>query len=315
MTKPALGLEDTRHTPGALSRAARALVESIGQTPLLHLPSPDPHVEIRGKAEWLNPGGSVKDRTAWSIVRDGLWTGRLTNRSLLDASSGNTAIAYAMIGAAVGFEVTLCVPENASPERLRTLEAYGARLILTDALEGTDGSILEARRLAKAAPDRYWHADQYSNPANWRAHYDGTALEIWRQSGGGVTHFVAGLGTTGTLVGTGRRLRALRERVRIIAVEPVEALHGIEGLKNLDSALRPAIYDPGVADERLRVSTDEAQACARRLARESGLFVGTSSGAAYAACVRVANRLEAGKIVTILPDGGSRYLSESWTAP
>jgi cysteine synthase B len=220
-----------------------------------------------------------------------------------------------MIGAAVGFEVTLCVPENASRERLQTMEAFGARLLLTDPLEGTDGSILEARRLAKAAPDRYWYADQYSNPGNWRAHYEGTALEIWRQSGGGVTHFVAGLGTTGTLIGTGRRLRELENRVRIIAVEPLEALHGIEGLKNLDSALRPAIYDPTVADERISISTEESQSWARRLARDSGLFVGTSSGAAYAACVRVAERLEAGRIVTVLPDGGDRYLSEGASKP
>jgi len=308
--EPALGLPEEPGSHVVLSRAARTLVESIGRTPLLHLPSPDPRVKILGKAEWLNPGGSVKDRTAWSIVRDGLWTGGLADRSLLDASSGNTAIAYAMIGAAVGFEVTLCLPENASRDRLRTLEAFGARIILTDPVEGTDGSILEARRLAKASPDLYWYADQYSNPGNWRAHYEGTALEIWQQSGGGVTHFVAGLGTTGTLIGTGRRLRKLENGVRIIAVEPLEALHGIEGLKNLDSALRPAIYDPTVADEKIRISTEEAQSWARRLARESGLFVGTSSGAAYAGCIRAAERLEAGTIVTILPDGGDRYLSE-----
>ncbi len=313
--EPALGLPEEPGSNVVLSRAARTLVESIGRTPLLHLPSPDPRVKILGKAEWLNPGGSVKDRTAWSIVRDGLWTGGLADRSLLDASSGNTAIAYAMIGAAVGFEVTLCLPENASRDRLRTLEAFGARIILTDPVEGTDGSILEARRLAKASPDLYWYADQYSNPGNWRAHYEGTALEIWQQSGGGVTHFVAGLGTTGTLIGTGRRLRKLENGVRIIAVEPLEALHGIEGLKNLDSALRPAIYDPTVADEKIRISTEEAQSWARRLARESGLFVGTSSGAAYAGCIRTAERLEAGTIVTILPDGGDRYLSERESRP
>lgn len=312
--EPALGLPK-RGSHVALSRAARTLVDTIGGTPLLHLPSPYPRVEILGKAEWLNPGGSVKDRTAWSIIRDGLWSGELEDRSLLDASSGNTAIAYAMIGAAVGFGVTLCVPENASRERLRTLEAFGARLILTDPLEGTDGSILEARRLAKASPDRYWYADQYSNPGNWRAHYAGTALEIWQQSGGGVTHFVAGLGTTGTLIGTGRRLRELGKGVRVIAVEPLEALHGIEGLKNLDSALRPAIYDPTVADERVKVSTHEAQRWARRLARESGFFVGTSSGAAYAGCIQVAERIEAGTIVTILPDGGDRYLDEMGKEP
>jgi cysteine synthase B len=231
---------------------------------------------------------------------------------LLDASSGNTAIAYAMLGAAIGFEVALCVPSNASPERLRTLRAYGARPILTDPLEGTDGAILEARRLAEEEPERYWYADQYGNPANWRAHYEGTALEVWQQTGGGVTHFVAGLGTTGTLVGVGRRLRELGPRVRIVGVEPAEALHGIEGLKNLDAALRPAIFDADVPDERLRVTTEEAQLWSRRLAREHGLFVGVSSGAAYAACRRIAERLEAGMLVTVLPDGGARYLSEEW---
>ncbi len=295
-----------------LSTSARALVAAIGDTPLVPLPSPHAGVQILGKTEWLNPGGSVKDRAAWSIVRAGLWSGDLEGRALLDASSGNTAIAYAMLGAAIGFEVALCVPRNASPERLQTLRAYGARPILTDPLEGTDGAILEARRLAEEEPERYWYADQYGNPANWRAHYEGTALEVWRQTGGGVTHFVAGLGTTGTLVGVGRRLRELSPRVRIVSVEPAEALHGIEGLKNLDTALRPAIYDADVPDERLRVTTEEAQAWSRRLAREHGLFVGASSGAAYAACRRIAERLEAGVVVTVLPDGGARYLSEEW---
>ena len=295
-----------------LSTSARALVAAIGGTPLVPLPSPRGGVQILGKTEWLNPGGSVKDRAAWSIVRAGLWSGDLEGRSLLDASSGNTAIAYAMLGAAIGFEVALCVPRNTGPERLQTLRAYGARPILTDPLEGTDGAILEARRLAEEEPERYWYADQYGNPANWRAHYEGTALEVWRQTGGGVTHFVAGLGTTGTLVGVGRRLRELSSRVRIIGVEPAEVLHGIEGLKNLDAALRPAIYDADVLDERLRVTTEEAQLWSRRLAREHGLFVGVSSGAAYAACREIAERLESGVVVTVLPDGGARYLSEEW---
>ena len=298
----------------ALPEAARGLVEAIGHTPLMRLPCPTPAVEILGKAEWLNPGGSIKDRTAWSIVRSGLWAGALPDRTLLDASSGNTAIAYAMLGAAIGFDVALCVPENASPERLRILRAYGAELHLTTGLESTDGSIIEARHLAERASERYWYADQYSNAANWRAHYETTGLEVWQQSGGRITHFVAGLGTTGTLVGTGRRLRELSEDVAIVGVEPLEPLHGIEGLKNLDSALRPAIFDSSVADERLRVSTEEAQQHARELALRAGLFVGTSSGAAYAASLRVASRLERGTIVTILPDGGERYLSERWTA-
>ncbi len=297
----------------ALPEAARGLVESIGHTPLLPLPCSMAGVEILGKAEWLNPGGSVKDRTAWSIVRSGLWAGALPDRALLDASSGNTAIAYAMLGAAIGFDVALCVPENASSERLRILRAYGAELHLTSALEGTDGSILEARRLEMEAPDRYWYADQYSNAANWRAHYETTGLEIWRQSGGRITHFVCGLGTTGTLVGAARRLTQLAENVRTVGVEPLEALHGIEGLKNLDSALRPAIYDPSAVHERLRISTEEAQLKARELALRAGLFLGTSSGAAYAACLRVASRLERGTIITVLPDGGERYLSDRWT--
>ena len=290
------------------------MVGAIGDTPLLSLPSPKPGVEILGKAEWLNPGGSVKDRAAWSIVRSGLWVGALPHRALLDASSGNTAIAYAMLAATIGFDVTLFVPENASPERLRILRSYGADLRLTPALESTDGAILQARRLAEEAPERYWYADQYSNAANWRAHFETTGLEIWRQSGGSITHFVAGLGTTGSLVGAGRRLIRLAGDLRVVAVEPLEALHGIEGLKNLDTALRPAIYDPSVMHERLRVSTEEAQRRARALAVEAGLFVGTSAGAAYAACLRVAERLERGTIVTILPDGGERYLSEPWTA-
>jgi cysteine synthase B len=312
--KTAIEIRGGKPALPALPGGARGLVESIGLTPLLPLPSATSGVEILGKAEWLNPGGSVKDRTAWSIVRSGLWAGRLPDRTLLDASSGNTAIAYAMLGAAIGFEVALCVPENASPERLRILRAYGAALHLTAALEGTDGSILEARRLVEEAPERYWYADQYSNAANWRAHFETTGLEIWRQSGGRITHFVAGLGTTGTLVGAGRRLVELTEGIRIIGVEPLEALHGIEGLKNLDSALRPPIYDPSTVHERLRISTEEAQRRARELALDAGLFLGTSSGAAYAACLQVASRLERGTIVTILPDGGERYLSEQWTA-
>lgn len=310
----ALGIEAGDGIEAGLPPAGRALVRSIGNTPLLPLPSPAPRVTILGKAEWFNPGGSVKDRTAWSIVRAGLTRGEIPRRALLDASSGNTAIAYAMLGAALGFEVCLCLPENASYGRLRTLEAYGARLVLTDPLEGTDGAIVEARRLARAAPDRHWNADQYANPANWRAHYEGTAREIWHQTGGRLTHFVAGLGTTGTLVGTGRRLRELHPGIRIVAVEPLEALHGIEGLKNLDSALRPAIYDPSVADERIRIPTEEAERHARELASRHGLFVGTSSGAAYAACLRIAERIEEGTIVTILPDGGGRYLAERRSA-
>ncbi|MFQ5678132.1 MAG: PLP-dependent cysteine synthase family protein [Gemmatimonadota bacterium] len=295
-----------------LGPTARALVERIGGTPLFPLPSPGPRVRILGKAEWFNPGGSVKDRPAWRIVRRALREGMLPERRLLDASSGNTAIAYAWLGSAIGFPVTLCLPANASPERLGTLRAYGAELVLTDPLEGTDGAIQRARRLAAAHPRRFWYADQYANAENWRAHYLGTATEIWAQTRGRLTHFVAGLGTSGTLVGTGRRLRELRPTVRIVSVEPAEPLHGLEGLKHMETALRPAIYDDSVAHERLGVATEEAQEHAVRLAREAGLLVGPSSGAAYAAALRVAARLEHGTIVPVLPDAGTRYLGGPW---
>lgn len=297
---------------GPLASAARALVERIGDTPLLPLPSPSPTVRVLGKAEWMNPGGSVKDRAAWWIVRGGLERGHLPTRRLLDASSGNTAIAYAMLGAAAGFGVTLCLPANASRERFRTLEAYGAELVVTDPLEGTDGAIERARELEAAEPERFWYADQYGNDDNWRAHYEGTALELWRQTAGGITHFVAGLGTTGTLVGSGRRLRELDPGIRIVGVEPAEALHGLEGLKHLTTARVPPIWDPDVADERLAVETEDGRRHATRLAREAGLFVGPSAGAAYAGALRVAARLQHGVVATVLPDGGDRYLSEPW---
>jgi len=305
--------EQPRQDAGVpLSAHARALVACIGQTPLLPLPSPNPEVRILGKAEWFNPGGSVKDRPAWSIVRSAMSAGHLPERQLLDASSGNTAIAYAMLGAAVGFRVTLCVPASASPERRRTLDAYGATVVETDALEGTDGAIRAARELAEAHPARYWYANQYGNPDNPAAHYATTAMEIWEQTGGKLTHFVAGLGTTGTLVGTSRRLRRLRPAVRTVGVEPLRSLHGIEGLKHLDTALLPPIWDSSTADRRERVDTEEAQDAARGLARDMGVLVGVSSGAAYAVCRRLAREIDTGMLVTVLPDGGDRYLSEEW---
>ncbi len=294
-----------------LTPVGRALIARIGGTPLLPLPSPRPSVRIAAKAEWFNPSGSVKDRAAWAIVRDGLRTGRLPGRRLLDSSSGNTAIAYAMLGAALGFEVTMCVPESASIARLQALRAYGIRLLLTDALEGSDGAILRARALADQRPDRFWYADQYRNPANWRAHYETTAVEIWRDTLGQITHFVAGIGTSGTLVGTGRRLHELSRRVRVIGVQPAGPLHGLEGLKHMESSIQPGIYDASVADEQMRVTTEEAEEAAARLAREAGLFVGPSAGAAFAAATRLASRLENGHVVTVLPDAGSRYLGEA----
>lgn len=306
-------------TPRAAARGVssfveplRTLADRIGSTPLVPLPSPTPGVEILGKAEWMNPGGSVKDRPAWSMVREALEDGRLRGRRLLDASSGNTAIAYAMLGAAGGFGVTLCVPESASRERIRTLRAYGVDLVLTDPMEGSDGAIRRARELADEAPGRFWYADQYDNPANPRAHRESTGPEIHREVGEELTHFVAGLGTTGTLMGTGAYLRAHLPDVRLVGVEPAEALHGIEGLKHLETAIRPGIWDEGVCDGRMAVGTEDAREGARRLAREAGLFVGVSAGAAWVAARRVARRIGRGTVVTILCDGGDRYLSEEW---
>lgn len=296
----------------SLPAGARALVRRIGDTPLLPLSSPRASVRLLGKAEWLNPGGSVKDRAAWAIVRRGLEQGRLPGRRLLDASSGNTAIAYAMLGAACGFGVTICIPASANRERIRMLEAYGADLVPTDPLAGSDGAIRRARKLAEERPDGFWYADQYGNPANPEAHFETTGPEIWRDTGGKVTHLVAGLGTTGTLVGAGRYLRERDPSVRIVGVEPAEPLHGIEGLKHLETALRPAIFEDAAVDERISVATEEAQAAARRLAREEGLLVGVSSGAARAAAGRLLRSLSAGTVVVVLPDGGSRYLSEPW---
>lgn len=309
---PGSGRERPPRAGDGLSATARALVDRIGETPLLPLPSPADGVGIVGKAEWLNPGGSVKDRAALGIVGAARSEGILPGRTLLDASSGNTAIAYAMLGAAMGFEVAICLPANASTERKRTLEAYGAETVLTDPVEGMDGARARARELAGARPDRYWYADQYANPENWRAHYRGTGPEIWRQTAGRITHLVAGLGTTGTLTGAGRRLRELDPGVRLVAVEPDQPFHGLEGLKHLPSSNVPEIYDASLVDRRIGVGTEEGYRWATRLARGSGLFVGPSSGAAYAAARRVAAELERGTVAVVLPDGGSRYLAEAW---
>jgi cysteine synthase B len=286
-------------------------VERIGDTPLLPLPSPSPEVRILGKAEWMNPGGSVKDRAALGIVEAARREGILPERGLLDASSGNTGIAYAMLGAALGFEVVICLPENASPERKGILSAYGAELILTDPLEGMDRARELARELAEERSDRLWYADQYSNPENWRAHYRTTGPELLRQTDGRITHLVAGLGTTGTLVGTGRRLREEVPEVELVAVEPEGVFHGLEGLKHLPSSRVPAIYDVSLVDRRVRVSTEEGWRGAARLARGSGLFVGPSAGAAYAAARRLAGELDRGTLAVVLPDGGGRYLADA----
>jgi cysteine synthase B len=292
------------------------LLSTIGRTPLLRLRrlAPDrPGVEIYAKAEFQNPGGSVKDRAARAILEDAEERGLLHPGSIiLDATSGNTGIAYAMIAAAHGYKLKLCVPENVTPERLRTLHAYGAEVILTSAMEGSDGAIREARRLHAEDPGRYFYADQYNNDANWRAHYDTTGPEILEQTDGRVTHFVAGLGTSGTFVGTGRRLREYRRDVQLISVQPDSPLHAIEGLKHMESAIVPGIYDPVLADEDVRVSTERAHTLTRRLATEEGLLVGASSGAALAAALDVADRVRAAVIVTVFPDSGARYLTESF---
>jgi cysteine synthase B len=298
---------------------AETIVDRIGNTPLLRLArlpaaaGVAPGVEILAKAEWFNPGGSVKDRAAWSMIRDGERRGLLTpDKTILDATSGNTGIAYAMIGAALGYRVKLCLPRNASTERKRILLAYGAELILTDPRLGTDGAQQEARRLQAAEPDRYFYPDQYNNPANWQAHYEGTGREIWEQTGGRLTHFVAVLGTSGTFMGTARRLKEQNPQFRVYAVQPDSPLHGLEGMKHMPTALVPGIYDPALADEHLTVDTEAAQAVTRDLARYEGLFAGPSGGAAVLACLQVARTLDQGTIVTVLPDGGSRYLSDSF---
>jgi cysteine synthase B len=294
------------------------LVEQIGRTPLIRLQrvaADAPGAEILGKAEWVNPGGSVKDRAAWNIVLEGRRSGRFApGRTLLDATSGNTGIAYAMLGASLGFPVTLCVPANASAERKRILSAYGARVIYTDPAEGTDGAIARARSLAAVESDRYFYADQYNNDANWRAHYQGTANELWEQTGGEITHFVAMLGTSGTFVGVARRLKELNPRIRCVSLQPDSPFHGIEGAKHMTSAIVPRIYDSTLADEDLGISTEEAYSMARRLAREEGVLVGTSAAAALVGSVQVARRLggERAVIVTVLPDSGERYLSERY---
>jgi S-sulfo-L-cysteine synthase (O-acetyl-L-serine-dependent) len=305
----------------ATSARGEALLAGIGNTPLLPLDAltRDLHrdlanLELWGKAEWYNPGGSVKDRAAARIVAEARRAGKLApGKILLDSTSGNTGIAYAMLGAALGFPVTLCVPENISPERKRILQAYGANIIYTDPAEGSDGALKIARHYAEGRPDLYFYADQYSNDANWRAHYETTANEIWQQTLGSITHFVAMLGTTGTFVGTTRRLKELNPTIRCISLQPDSAFHGIEGAKHLPSAIVPPIYDSSLADENLEIATEDAHAMARRLAREQGLLVGVSAAAALVGSLQVAERLKIDQratIVTILADSGEKYLSE-----
>lgn len=287
----------------------------VGNTPLLPLRrlsrGLSPHVKIFAKAEWFNPGGSVKDRPAINIIRTALANGDLGNgKRLLDSTSGNMGISYATFGAALGVPVTLALPASASLERIAILRALGAELILTDPLEGSDGAILTARKLAAEYPDLYWYANQYNNPANWQAHYKSTGPEILCQTNEQITHFVAGLGTSGTLMGTGRYLKEQLPHVKIIAFQPDASFHGLEGLKHMPTAIKPGIYDESFADDNLEIRTEAAYEMVKRLAREEGLFVGISSGAAAVAALRVASKLDEGVVVTLFPDAGYKYLSD-----
>jgi cysteine synthase B len=295
-------------------KRAESVVDLIGNTPLIRLTriteglSPD--IEVYVKAEWFNPGGSIKDRPALWMIQDGIRRGLLTpDKTIMDSSSGNTAIAYAMIGAALGYRVELVTPANVNIERKKTLEAFGAKIIFSDPLEGSDGAIKLAKRLKSENPDKYFMPDQYNNPANPLSHYETTGPEIWQQTHGRVTHFLAGIGTSGTLIGTGRRLKELNPSIRVIAIEPAEALHGLEGLKHMATSIVPGIYDPDFPDERIYVSTDDSYRIMKELVKKEGIFVGHSGGAAVYATLRYAEKLKEGVLVTILPDGGYRYLS------
>ena len=291
-------------------------VDLVGNTPLLELESISrevPGVTILGKAEWYNPGGSVKDRPALWMIQDGEKSGALApGKIILDATSGNTGIAYAWIGAALGYKVKLCMPKNASEERKKVLRAYGVETVLTDPGEGSDGAIREARRLYAEDPEKYFYPDQYRNPANPRSHYESTAPEIWEQTAGEITHFVAALGTSGTFVGTARRLKEYNPDIKVISFEPDSPFHGLEGMKHMASAIVPEIYDPTIADKNLGTSTEEAYDMVKRLAQKEGILAGLSAGAAQATSLKVARGLESGVVVTILPDGADKYLSESF---
>jgi cysteine synthase B len=287
----------------------------VGNTPLLRLRRVTAHlpagVQVYAKAEWFNPSGSVKDRPALNILRAAICDGALDGgKRLLDSTSGNMGISYATFGATLGISVTLALPANASSERIAILRALGAEVILTDPLEGSDGALRVVRRLAQEEPQRYFYANQYDNPANWQAHYFSTGPEIIHQTAGKVTHFVAGLGTSGTLTGAGRYLREYNPAVRLIAVQPDSPFHGLEGLKHMPTAIRPGIFDIALPDDTLEVQTEDAHAMTRRLAREEGLFVGISSGAAAVAAIQLAERLETGVVVTVFPDAGYKYLSD-----
>src|SRR6266436_608269 len=298
-------------------RTGQSVLELIGNTPLLRLSkvgSEFPNAEFLAKAEWFNPGGSVKDRPALSMIQGGLASGALRpGKTIIDATSGNTGIAYATVGAALGYPVRLCLPDSASHERKRILGALGAELVITSGDEGTDGAIRRVHEIVAAEPEKYFYPDQYSNKANWQAHYLTTAKEIWEQTGGSITHFVAALGTSGTFVGTARRLKELNPSVRCISLQPDAAFHGLEGWKHMQTALRPAIYDDTLADENLEIGTEEAYRLVKRIAREEGLLVSPSAAAALLGCFQVAKGVAASQravIVTIFADSASKYLTE-----
>jgi cysteine synthase B len=300
-----------------LGRAGKSVLETIGNTPLLRLDRVGrdfPHVEFLAKAEWFNPGGSVKDRPALSMIQAGLASGALrAGKTIIDATSGNTGIAYAMIGAALGYPVKLCLPDSASHERKRILKAFGAELVITPGDEATDGAIRRVQQIVAGDPEKYFYPDQYSNPANWQAHYRTTANEIWKQTAARITHFVAGLGTSGTFVGTTRRLKELNPAIRCISLQPDAPFHGLEGWKHMDTAIRPAIYDDTLADENLEVGTEAAYRLLKRVAREEGLLISPSAAAALLGCFQVAARVpknEHAVIVTVFADSASKYLNE-----
>lgn len=293
----------------------------VGNTPLIRLRNitagiPD-SIRIYGKAEWYNPGGSVKDRPALNMIETGEQSGVLNpSKIILDATSGNTGIAYAWIGAAKGYKVKLALPANASPERKKILTAYGVDLILTDPALGSDGAILKAREVYAEDPDLYFYPDQYSNPANWQAHYHTTAVEVYAQTQGKISHFITGLGTSGTCMGVGRRLREYDPKIQIIAMQPDSPFHGLEGLKHMQTAIKPAIYDESLPDRHIEVATEEAQVMVRKLARQEGLLVGISAGANVVAAMKIAQEISEGVIVTILCDAADKYLSERfWLDP
>lgn len=297
-----------------LSQGPKDVLSLIGNTPLLRLPkvgAAHRAVEIYAKAEWANPGGSVKDRPAMNIILEAERAGLMSkDKILIDSTSGNTGIAYAMICAARGYRVRLYMPSNVSVERKRILKAYGAEIVYTDPMEGSDGAIRRVREMAAENSGLYFYANQYDNPANWQAHYNTTAVEIFEQTEGRVTHFVAGLGTSGTFVGTSRRLKELNPKIRCWSFQPDSSFHGLEGLKHMPTAIVPGIYDPRVADENFEISTEDAYAMTLKLAREEGLLVGVSAGAAMVAALKVAKEIGQGVIVTIFPDSGDKYLSE-----